>query len=80
MVLANIVPRSDRDGLRTMVQDSGTPVYESIPAAAIHSAEEAKPQYTAVFTEDKSGFYINGKKFAMDSPPMLSVDSGSYQH
>jgi suppressor of ftsI len=80
MVLADIVPRSDRGGLRTMVQDSGTPVYESIPAAAIHSAEEAEPQFTAVFTEDKGGFYINGKKFAMDSPPMLTVDIGSYQH
>lgn len=80
MVLADIVPRSGRGGLRTMVQDSGTPVYESVPAAATHSAEDAEPQFTAVFTEDKSGFYINGKKFDMDSPPMLTVDIGSYQH
>ena len=80
MVLADIVPRSGRGDLRAMVQDSGTPVYESVPAAATHAAEDAEPQFTAVFTEDKSGFYINGKKFEMDSPPMLTVDIGSYQH
>jgi suppressor of ftsI len=80
MILADIVPRSGRGGPRTMVPDSGTPVYESIPAAAIHSAGDAEPQFTAVFTEDKNGFYINGKKFEMDSPPMLTVDIGSYQH
>jgi len=80
MVLADIVPRRGRAEPRTMVQDSGTPVYESVPAAATHSAENVAPQFTATFTEDKAGFYINGEKFDMDAPPMLTVDIGSYQH
>lgn len=32
------------------------------------------------FTEDKSGFYINGRKFAMDEAPMTSARVGTYQH
>jgi len=77
VVLADIVPRRGRAEPRTMVQDSGTPVYESVPAAATHSAENVAPQFTATFTEDKAGFYINGEKFDMDAPPMLTVDIGS---
>ena len=33
-----------------------------------------------MFTEDKNGFYINGKKFDMDAAPMLKVRVGSLQH
>ena len=32
------------------------------------------------FTEDKHGFYINGKKFAPDAAPMLTARVGTYQH
>jgi FtsP/CotA-like multicopper oxidase with cupredoxin domain len=38
------------------------------------------PDFTVVFSEDKNGFYINGKKFAMDSAPMLRAPVGSTQH
>jgi FtsP/CotA-like multicopper oxidase with cupredoxin domain len=80
MVLADIVPPAGPHTPRTMVKDAGAPVYEAIPQTATNSVEEGKPQFTAVFTEDKNGFYINGKKFEMDSPPMLTVNIGSYQH
>jgi suppressor of ftsI len=40
----------------------------------------SSPDFTVVFTEDKNGFYINGKKFSMDSAPMLTVRVGSVQH
>jgi suppressor of ftsI len=39
-----------------------------------------EPDFTVIFTEERNGFYINGKKFSMDSPPMLSVRVGSMQH
>ena len=80
MVLADIVPPTGPHIPRRIVNDSGAPVYERIPKGAIGLVEEGEPQFTAVFTEDKNGFYINGKRFEMDSPPMLTVDIGSYQH
>jgi len=38
------------------------------------------PSFTAIFTEDKNGFYINGRKFVMDAEPMTNARVGSYQH
>jgi suppressor of ftsI len=42
--------------------------------------EKRAPTFTAIFTEDKNGFYVNGKKFAKDAGPMTSVRVGTYQH
>jgi suppressor of ftsI len=42
--------------------------------------KKSSPNFTVIFTEDKNGFYINGKKFAMDAEPMTSVRVGGYQH
>jgi suppressor of ftsI len=80
MVLADIVPHRDSHTPRMIAGDRGTPVYQPVPAAIKRSVEKAAPQFTAVFTEDKEGFYINGSKFTMDSAPMLTVPIGSYQH
>ncbi len=80
MVLADLVPKHSSRARWTVVKDSGAPVYQKVAVATMHSVEQAQPEFTAVFTEDKEGFYINGKKFAMDSPPMLTVQIGSYQH
>ncbi len=80
MVLADLVPKRSSRAPRTIVEDRGAPVYQQVPLAIKHSVEQAQPQFTAVFTEDKNGFYINGKKFTMDSPPMLTVQTGSYEH
>jgi FtsP/CotA-like multicopper oxidase with cupredoxin domain len=80
MVLADIVPTRSSGVLRSIVEDAGAPVYERVPLATALSVEQAQPQFTTVFTEDKNGFYINGEKFTMDSPPMLTVKTGSYEH
>jgi suppressor of ftsI len=53
------------------------PVYKPINAEPL---KKRAPAFTVVFTEDKNGFYINGKKFAMDARPMTSVRVGTYQH
>ena len=42
--------------------------------------KKSSPNFTVIFMEDKNGFYINGKKFAMDAEPMTSVRVGGYQH
>jgi len=80
MVLADLVPKRSSRASRELVEDTGAPVYQPVPLAIKRSVEQAKPQFTAVFTEDKNGFYINGQKFTMDSPPMLTVQTGSYEH
>jgi suppressor of ftsI len=80
MVLADIVRKRSSRAPRMIVEDTGTPVYQPVRLAIEYSVEQSPPQFTAVFTEDKNGFYINGTKFTMDSPPMLTVQTGSYEH
>jgi FtsP/CotA-like multicopper oxidase with cupredoxin domain len=46
----------------------------------VESLKKSAPTFTTIFTEDKNGFYINGKKFAMDDGPMTSVRVGAFQH
>lgn len=46
----------------------------------VEPLKKVAPSFTAIFTEDKNGFYINGRKFAMDESPMTSVRVGTYQH
>jgi suppressor of ftsI len=53
------------------------PLYKPINAEPL---KKRAPAFTVAFTEDKNGFYINGKKFAMDAGPMTSARVGTYQH
>jgi suppressor of ftsI len=76
----DLVPKRSSRAPRTIVEDTGAPVYQPVPLAIKHSVESSQPQFTAVFTKDKNGFYINGEKFTMDSPPILTVQIGSYEH
>src|SRR5258708_5216334 len=54
MVLADLVPNRSSPAPRTLVEDRGAPVYQQVPLAIKHSVEQAQPQFTAVFTEDKN--------------------------
>jgi len=42
--------------------------------------KKTAPDFIVTFTEDKNGFYINGRKFAADAGPMTSARVGTYQH
>jgi suppressor of ftsI len=53
------------------------PLYKPIN---VEPLKKRPPTFTVIFTEDKNGFYINGKKFAMDAGPMTSARVGTYQH
>jgi suppressor of ftsI len=53
------------------------PLYKPINVGPL---TKRSPSFTAIFTEDKNGFYINGKKFAMNAGPLTSVRVGTYQH
>jgi FtsP/CotA-like multicopper oxidase with cupredoxin domain len=76
MVLADIV--SGQESPTSMyVRATGRPVYR---IAHVDRLENSAPDFVATFTEDKNGFYINGRKFDAHSEPMLRVKVGSYHH
>ncbi len=83
MVLADLVqPGSDQSGAYSAPRqahaiDNHPPVYKPID---VESLKKTAPDFIVNFTEDKNGFYINGRKFASDAPPMTSVRVGTYQH
>jgi FtsP/CotA-like multicopper oxidase with cupredoxin domain len=81
MVLADLVrPSSNQAGaprrpIHTI--DDRPPLYKPIDADPLKKVE---PDLTVIFTEDKNGFYINGRKYAPDASPMTSARVGGYQH
>jgi len=81
MTLADLVDLPHSDGkFLPAPRDVQTPVYKPIPAAKIINIESSSPDFVVSFTEDKNGFYINGKKFGMADPAMVTVSTGTYQH
>jgi suppressor of ftsI len=86
MVLADLVQPSS--GQPSLNQDDANsspghaiddrpPLYKPIDVEPLMKAE---PDFTVIFTEDKNGFYINGRKYAPDASPMTSARVGTYQH
>jgi suppressor of ftsI len=83
MVLADVVPpRSDQSDANSLTGQAHTtdvspPVYRPID---VEPFKKAAPDFIVTFTEDKNGFYINGRKFEADASPMTSARVGTYQH
>ena len=88
MVLADLVqPSSDRlDSNSPPKQVHAKQVHDIdkrpplVQALDLEPLKKTTPDFTVTFTEDKNGFYINGRKFAPDASPMTSVRVGTYQH
>jgi suppressor of ftsI len=80
MVLADLRIEKSSQSVRPATRDDQKPIYKQVPPKQIVELENQAPEQAIVFTEDKMGFYINGKKFSMDDAPMLSVKVGDYQH
>jgi suppressor of ftsI len=81
MVIADLVSDSHSGGPSHKVPATeGDPVYREFAPGQLRKLQSTTPDFEALFTEDKNGFYINNKKFAMDSAPMLTVPVGSLQH
>jgi FtsP/CotA-like multicopper oxidase with cupredoxin domain len=57
--------------------DNRPPLYKPID---VEPLKKAAPDFAVIFTEDKNGFYINGRKYAPDATPMTSAQVGTYQH
>lgn len=80
MVIADVGPAHADSPIRNLPSTTGPAVYQELSSQEIQKLELSRPDFTVTFTEDKSGFYINGGKFSMDDQPMLRVQVGSMQH
>jgi FtsP/CotA-like multicopper oxidase with cupredoxin domain len=80
MVIADVGGVRSDYPVRTTAVSTGTAVYKEPSTQEIQKLEGVTPDFTVLFTEDKNGFYINGKKFSMHDDPMLRVRVGSMQH
>jgi suppressor of ftsI len=56
------------------------PIYKPIPRKVFASLENSPPDFTVTFSEDKQGFYINGKKYGPLDAPMETVSIGGFHH
>jgi suppressor of ftsI len=81
MVLADLVDvKTEPSAIRTVPASQLEPVLAPVSDAKLASQEETGPDFTVVFTEDKQGFYINGKRYGAEDAPMVRVRVGAYQH
>ncbi len=80
MVIADLGPANSNSQMRAVPSTAGRAVYKELSHQEIQKLEVTKPDFTVTFTEEKGGFYINGRKFSMDDDPMVRVRVGSMQH
>jgi suppressor of ftsI len=80
MLIADVGQAHSDASLQTLPRTTGQAVHKELLSSEIRKLETRQPDFTVTFTEDKYGFYINGKKFSMDDDPMLRVRVGSMQH
>jgi FtsP/CotA-like multicopper oxidase with cupredoxin domain len=81
MVLADIVDTTRAAPARVISSHHAAhPIYKPLSAKLVMGVENGSPEFVVTFTEDKGGFYINGKKFGMADPPMTTVVTGTYRH
>jgi suppressor of ftsI len=81
MVLADLVDagQSDHEISKTSVRPPA-PLYKPVSSTTITQIENSPSDFVVTFTEDKKGFYINGKKYGPSDPPMTSVSIGAFHH
>jgi FtsP/CotA-like multicopper oxidase with cupredoxin domain len=81
MVLADLMNIAQRSpGGRTTPVDARQPTSRPLSPALITRVENSSPDFVVSFTEDKKGFYINGKKYSPSDPPMTTVAIGAFHH
>jgi suppressor of ftsI len=80
MVIADVGAPGDRSPLRTALESNGPVAHDEVSLTLLRKLEDSKPDFTVTFTEDKNGFYINGRKFSMQDDPLVHVQIGGMQH
>jgi suppressor of ftsI len=81
MVLADMVDHAQTTlGTAAAHRDARPPIYKPLSPKLIAGVENSASDFVVTFTEDKKGFYINGKKYGPMDAPMTSVTVGTYRH
>lgn len=50
---------------------TGAPAHDEVSLTLLRKLEDSKPDFTVIFTEDKNGFYINGRQFESSPCKMI---------
>jgi suppressor of ftsI len=81
MVLADLADVAEPDpGHQTTHVDAGPPTSKPLSPIMIARVENSSPDFVVDFTEDKKGFYINGRKYSPSDAPMTTVSIGAFHH
>jgi FtsP/CotA-like multicopper oxidase with cupredoxin domain len=81
MVLADIVDGAQPSpAIRTMPAETRLPAPKRLSSTVTARVENSSPDFVVHFTEDKRGFYINGRKFSPADAPLATVDVGALHH
>jgi len=81
MVLADMVDVPQPGPVApTALASAQPPLYKPLSPKLITRLENSPSDFVVTFTEDKKGFYINGKKYGPSDPPMTSVSIGAFHH
>jgi len=80
MVLADMVDLAQPTLATAASEDTQPPIHKPLSPKLIARIENSAPDFVVAFTEDKKGFYINGKKYGPMDAPMTSVAVGTYRH
>jgi FtsP/CotA-like multicopper oxidase with cupredoxin domain len=81
MVLADLVNIAQPSfEPRTKFVENRLPTPKLMSPALSTQVENSSPDFVVDFTEDKKGFYINGRKFSPSDPPMTTVSIGAFYH
>jgi FtsP/CotA-like multicopper oxidase with cupredoxin domain len=78
MILADLVTGHTHAVAATRVTvNTGAPPAENMD---LEARKKSPPDFVVTFSEDKNGFYINGKKYSPDANPMTRAKVGTLQH
>ena len=81
MVIADLKGVAEpRPQPRPMPPDVRLPIQKPLSSTLIEQVESSTPDFVVDFTEDKKGFYINGRKYGPTDPPMTTVSIGDFHH
>jgi FtsP/CotA-like multicopper oxidase with cupredoxin domain len=83
MVIADLVERKTPVPPASPIQPKASEnpaVYKNVPPKTIEQLEKNDPQFSVIFTEDRKGFYINGRRYDPNDGPMTTVKVGHYAH
>jgi hypothetical protein len=70
----------DHSPIHIVVDSTGPLAHHEVGKTLVRGLEASEPDFTVTFTEDKNGFYINGKKFSIQDEPLVRVRIGGLQH